>query len=452
MSPSPDPLSDMQQMAARALDAAKKAGAEAADVLVSGGESIEVSVREGKLEHLERSDGASLGLRVFIGNRQAIVSLGDPARAGFDEAARRAVDMAKIAPEDPFAGLASPEQTAHDWPDLDLMDDFSITTETLLDMGLACEAAALAVPGVTKPAGAGASASRSFVFLAASNGFSGGYGRTGYGVSAAVIAGEGADMQRDYEYDSRLHLADLRKPDDVGQEAGERAVRRLRPRKPRSVSGAPVIFEQRIAGSLAGHLAAAVNGRAIARGASFLKDRLGQAVFASGVDVSDDPLLPRGLASKPFDGEGLKTSRLKIVSDGVLQTWLLDLASARQLNMESNARAARSPGAPPSPAATNFHIAPGARTPGELMASVKSGLLVTELIGMGVNMVNGDYSRGASGFWIEDGEIAFPVSEVTIAGNLAEMFARLSPADDLIPRAAKCAPTCLVEGMTIAGR
>jgi len=244
----------------------------------------------------------------------------------------------------------------------------------------------------------------------------------------------------------------LRKAEDVGREAGERAVRRLNPQKPESLSGAPVIFEQHVAGSLAGHLAAAINGRAIARGASFLKDKMGQPIMALGVDVIDDPLMPRGLASKPFDGEGLATGRLDIVSGGVLKNWILDLASARQLGLESNARAARSLGAPPSPAATNFHIAPGGQTPDDLIASVKRGLLVTELIGMGVNMVNGDYSRGASGFWIENGEIAHPVSEVTIAGNLPDMFARLTPANDLVFRGAQNAPTCLVEDMTIAGK
>ncbi len=445
-------LREMRETAARALDAAKRAGADAADVLVSGGESIGIGVREGAPEHLERSDGALLGLRVFRGRRQAIVSVGDPARADLAEAAQRAVDMAGAAPEDPWAGLAEPGQIARRWPDPDLMDDFSIGEKALEEMALACEEAALATPGVRMSAGAEASASRTFVFLAASNGFSGGYGRTSYSVAVSAIAGEGADMQRDYEYDARLHLADLRDPAAVGRKAGERAVRRLRPQKPASLTNAPVIFEQRVAGSLAGHLAAAVNGRAIARGASFLKEKMGAAIMAEGVRVIDDPLMPRGLASRPFDGEGLAGERLEIVSGGVLRRWLLDLASARQLGLESNGRAARSPGAPPAPASTNFHIAAGTHTPEELIASVREGLFVTELIGMGVNPVTGDYSRGATGFRIENGEITHPVSEVTIAGNLADMFARLTPADDLEFRASSCAPTCLIGGMTIAGR
>jgi len=445
-------LRAMEDMASRALDAAKRAGAQAADVLVSGGESIEVSVRLGKLETLERSDGASLGLRVLMDGRQALVSLGDPAHADFDAAAGRAVEMAKLAPQDPYAGLADAGQLARDWPGLDLQDDFSISEKRLEDMALACEDAALAVKGVTMPAGAGASASRSFVCLAASNGFSGGYGRTGYGVSAAVIAGEGTGMQRDYEYDSKLHLADLRDPEEVGREAGMRAVRRLGPRKPQSASGLPVIFEQRIAGSLAGHLASAINGRAVARGASFLKDGMGKPLFAPEISVIDDPRLPRGLASRPFDGEGLAAQRLDVVQAGRLCAWLLDLAAARQLGLPANGRAARPLSAPPSPSATNFHIAPGKLSRRDLIGQVKQGLLVTELIGMGVNMVNGDYSRGASGFWIENGQIAHPVSEVTIAGNLKEMFAHLTVADDLVLRATTNAPTSLVEGMTIAGK
>ncbi|HHN66573.1 MAG TPA: TldD/PmbA family protein, partial [Thermopetrobacter sp.] len=312
--------------------------------------------------------------------------------------------------------------------------------------------AALAVKGVRQSMGASASASRSLTYLAASNGFAGGYAETGYGVSAAVIAGEGADMQRDYDYDSQAHLADLCAPEEVGREAGERTVRRLNPHKPESMADAPVIFEQRLAGSLAGHLAAAVNGRAVARGGSFLKDKMGRRIMPDTVQVIDDPLMPRGHGSAPFDGEGLPTRRIDVVQDGALSAWLLDLATARQLGMESNGCAARGVGSPPSPSSSNFFIANGAATPQELIGSVKRGLLVTELIGMGVNIVNGDYSRGASGFLIENGEITRPVSELTIAGNLADMFRRFTPANDLVFRGARAAPTLLIEGMTIAGR
>ncbi len=441
-----------ETLAEKALEAARHAGAEAADVIVTGGESVEIAVREGMLEHLERSDGASLGLRVLIGRRQAIVSLGDPARADFMEAAEQAVAMAKAAPEDPWIGLAEPDALARDWPDLDLADTFDIDEKQLQEMALACEAAALDVKGVTRSAGAGASASRSLVVLATSTGFLGSYVRTSYGVSAAVIAGEDTAMQRDWEYDSRLHLADLKAPEEIGRIAGERAVRRLNPLKPQSVTGAPVIFEARVAGSLAGHLASAVNGRSIARGASFLKDRMGEPVLAEGVDVIDDPHMRRGLASKPFDAEGLAPQRLKVVESGILKHWILDLASARQLGLASNGHASRGIGSPPAPASTNFHIAAGTTAPEDLVRSVKKGLLVTELIGMGVNTVTGDYSRGASGFWIENGEITHPVSEVTIAGNLTDMFRRLTPASDLEFRASHSAPTCLVEGMTIAGQ
>ena len=451
MAEGPD-LKPYETLAARALEAARAAGAEAADVLIAGGESVEVSVREGRLEHLERADGASLGLRVFIGRRQAVVSVGDPPHADLAEAAERAVAMARVAPEDPHAGLADPQQLAGDLPDLDLADDFAVDEPRLEEMALACEAAALAVPGVSRSAGAGASAGRSFVVLAASNGFLGARFHTSYGISTAVIAGEGTAMQRDWDYDSKLHLSDLESPETIGRRAGERAVRRRDPRKPKSLAGAPVIFDRRVAGSLAGHLAAAVNGRAVARGATFLKDMMGREIMAPAVSVIDDPLMRRGLASRPFDSEGLAPQRLAVVNGGVLEHWLLDLASARQLGLASNGHASRGVGAPPAPAATNFYIAAGEHAPAELIAGVKEGLLVSELIGMGVNIVTGDYSRGASGFWIENGEITHPVSEVTIAGNLADMLRRLVPADDLEFRAANSAPTCLVEGMTIAGR
>jgi len=445
-------LRQMQELAAQALNAALKAGAEAADVLVAGGESLEVSVREGALEDLERSEGASLGLRVLLGKRQAVVSVGDPAHADLAEAAERAVAMARVAPEDPHIGLADEDEVARRWPDLDLACEGLPGLEQLQERALAAEEAALAVKGVSKSMGAAASAGTSLVFLAATNGFAGGYARSHVGHSVSVIAGEGARMQRDYAYDSKVHDEDLKSPEEIGREAGERAVRRLDPRKPQSLADATVIFEQRIAGSIAGHLAAAVNGASVARGASFLKDMMGTAIMPAQMQVIDDARMPRGLASKPFDGEGLATSRLDIVRDGVLQQWILDLASARQLGLRSNARAARGLNAPPSPAATNFHIANGAQTFEQLVASTRRGMLVTELIGMGVNMVTGDYSRGASGLWIENGEIAYPVSEVTIAGNLKDIFARLVAADDLEFRASHSAPSLLVEGMTIAGR
>ena len=445
-------LSEMQALAARALQAAAKAGAEAADVLVTGGESLEVDVREGALEQLQRSDGMSLGLRVLMGRRQAVVSVGDPARMDLDEAAARAVAMARAAPEDPCIGLADDADIARDWPDLDLADDAPLPdAEALKEQALEAEDAALSVKGVTKSVGAGASASRHVVFLAASNGFAGGYARSGFGISAAVIAGQGGGMQRDYAYDSATHAADLRSPRDIGREAGERAVRRLDPKKPESLANAPVIFEQRIAGSVAGHLAAAINGRTVARGTSFLKDSLEKSIMPASVQVVDDARLARAVASKPFDGEGLPTGRLEVVTDGVLRAWLLDLASARQLGLKSNARARRSLTAPPAPGSSNFFIANGESTPEELIRSIKRGLLVTELIGMGVNIVTGDYSQGASGLWIENGEIACPVSEITIAANLKDMFAHLTPANDLRLTGSTNAPSLLIEGMTIAG-
>ncbi len=449
---SEDLLRRMELLAARALNAARKAGAEGADVLLAGGESVEVEVREGELEHLQRAEGASLGLRVLVGHRQAMVSLGDPEHADLAAAAERAVAMAREAPEDPFIGLAGEGETAREWPDLDLACARLPGEDTLRERALAAEEAALSVKGVSKSMGAAASAGVSVVFLAASNGFAGGYARTRVGHSASVIAGEGARMQRDYAHDGKVHDEDLKSPEEIGREAGERAVRRLDPRKPESLSGAPVIFEQRIAGSIVGHLAAAVNGASVARGSSFLKDMMGRRILPEGTRVVDDARMPRGLASKPFDGEGMATSAIDIVHDGVLREWILDLASARQLGLRSNARASRGLDTPPAPAATNFHLANGQVSVRELIRSVRRGVLVTELIGMGVNMITGDYSRGASGLWIENGEITHAVSEITIAGNLKEMFSHLVAADDLEFRASKCAPTLLIEGMTIAGQ
>ncbi|WP_119419459.1 TldD/PmbA family protein [Desertibaculum subflavum] len=429
---------------------AKRAGADAADAIMVQGASLNISFRLGKLEDVERSEGQDLGIRVLVGRRQAFVSTTDLSSAALDATVARVVAMAKAAPEDPYCGLADRDLLAKRWPDLDLRDHVEPTTEDLVARAKAAEEAALAVKGVTNSEGAGADWSVGLVALATSEGFAGAYIGSHHGVSASVIAGEGTGMERDYDYASVRHLSELASPEEVGRSAGEKAVARLNPRKMPS-QAVPIVFDPRVAGSMLGHLAGAVTGPAVARGTSFLKDRLHKPVFAPGIQVIDDPHRKRGLRSKPFDGEGVATQRTVLIDNGELTTWLLDSASARQLKLKSTGHAARGTGGPPSPSTTNLYLAPGKQSPDEMMADIKHGLYVTEIIGFGVNAVTGDYSRGAAGFWIENGELAYPVSELTIAGNLKDMFARLTPASDLTFRYGTDSPTVRIEGMTVAG-
>lgn len=429
---------------------ALKAGADAADALVVRGIQVSVGQRLGEREKLERSEGHDLGLRVLIGKRQAMVSTTDFAPSALAELAGRAVAMAKAVPEDPFCGIADPALLAKRFPALDIDPNDEPSVEWLEEQCKIAEDAARAVKGVTNSEGAEAGWSRSEIALVTSAGFAGGYSRSSFGLSASVLAGQDTGMERDYEWTSAVYRRDLMPAEKVGRSAGQRAVRRLNPRGAKSAK-LPVVFDPRVSGSLLGHLAGAINGRAIARGTSFLKDRLGQPVFAKGVSVIDDPHRKRGQRSKPFDGEGLPTRRYDVIEDGRLTTWLLDLASAWQLKMSPTGHAARGTGGPPSPSATNLYMAPGKLSPKRLMADIKSGFYVTELIGFGVNGVTGDYSRGASGFWIENGKLSHPVSGVTVAGNLKDMFAKLTPANDLEFKTGTDAPTIRLDNMTIAG-
>lgn len=433
------------------LQRARKAGADSADAMMVEGASVTVAERLGRPEKLERAEGRDLGLRVFIGKRQAIVSSTDFSPKALDELASRAVAMARVVPEDPFCGIAEPGQIARSLPELDLLDPVEPSTETLIERVRAAEAAARSVPGVTNSEGAEASWGRSEMALAATNGFRQGYAGSHSGVSVSVVAGEGTGMERDYEFASAVHGSDLDDPAVIGKRAGDKAVRRLNPHKA-ATAKVPVVFDPRVANGLIGHLAGAINGSSIARGTSFLKDKLGQRVMAAGMEVVDNPLRRRGLRSAPFDGEGLPTSRRSLVADGVLTTWVLDLRSARQLGLASTGNAARGTSGPPHPATRNLHLEPGPLSPAELMADIASGFYCTELIGQGVNYVTGDYSRGAAGFWIEKGEIAYPVSEITIAGNMKDMLLHMTPANDLAFRYATNAPTTRVEGLTVAGR
>src|SRR5215472_14866184 len=443
MKDAPERLQDL-------LRAARAAGADAADAIFVSGVSASVSYRLGKLEDVERAESSDLGLRVFVGQRVAFVSstdLSDRALAGLPE---RAVAMARLAPEDRFATLATADLLARDWPELDIEDLSEPSAETLIERAREVEGAALAVRGVTNSEGGGASFGRSSVVLTTSEGFVGRYSGTSHSVGVAVVAGEGTGMERDYDSASARHGGDLDSAGLVGRRAGERAVGRLNPRKAKSQS-VPIVYDPRVSMSLLGHFAGAISGASIARGVSFLKDKLGEPVFSRAVRIIDDPHRKRGLRSKPFDGEGVANSRHALIEDGVLTTWMLDCASARQLGLKSTGHAARGTGGPPSPSPTNLYMEPGSQTPEELMADIRDGFYVTELIGMGVNGVTGDYSRGAAGFWIENGKRAYPVSEVTIAGNLKEMLLRLTPANDLVFRHGTNAPTLRVEGMTVAG-
>ncbi len=432
------------------LDAAKKAGADAADALYVEGVSSSVSYRLGKLEDVERAESYDLGLRVFIGRRVAFVSSSDFSPDALAALPGRAVAMARLAPEDKFAGLAPNDRLARDIPALDLEDPAEPAAERLIDLAREVEGAALAVPGVTNSEGGGASFTRHAVALATSTGFYGRYAGTSHSIGVAVLAGEGTGMERDYDQATARHAGDLRAAADVGRTAGEKAVKRLNPRKAKS-QALPVVFHPDEAAGLLGHFSGAISGASIARGVSFLKDRLGQKVFAPGIRIIDDPHRVRGLRSKPFDGEGVANRRMALVEDGVLTTWLLDCASARQLGLQTTGHAARGTGGPPMPSTTNLYLEPGTLSPEELIADIEQGFYVTELMGMGVNGVTGDYSRGAAGFWIEKGQIAWPVSEVTIAGNLKEMFAHLTPASDLEFRHGTNSPTVRIEGMTLAG-
>jgi PmbA protein len=436
------------------VGAARSAGADAADALLVASASLSVQRRLGAIEQLERAEEFGIGLRVFVGRRQAIVSTTAPDPAGFGALAERAVAMARVVPEDPFGGLPDLPDGAigadFDLAALDLEDPDEPAAPALIARAAAAEEAALAVAGVTNSEGAQASWTRATYALAASNGFAGGYARTTHSVSTTAVAGEGTAMERDYDHATAIHLGDLRDPTAIGRRAGERAVGRLNPRRPRTAR-LPVVFDPRVAGSLLNHLVGAISGAAVARGTSFLKDRMGEAVMAPGVSVFDDPTRPRGLRSRPFDGEGLGGQRRALVEGGVLTTWLLDGRSARQLGLRSTGHASRSIGSPPSPGPSNLWLAAGTISPQAMMADIREGLYVTELIGMGVNQVTGDYSRGAAGFLIRDGAVAEPVSEITIAGQLREMLLQLTPADDLEFRRGTDSPTVRVEGMTLAG-
>jgi PmbA protein len=442
--------SALTELAARLVDAARRAGAEAADAVAVRSVSLAVEVRDGAVEETERAEGDDLGLRVLVGRRQALVSTNDTKGESAAALAERAVAMARAAPEDRFAGLADRAALAHDFADLDLIDPELPSTARLEALALAAEAAGLAVTGVAKSGGASASAGIGGMVLVTSHGFRGAYLGSRHSLAMTAIAGTGTGMEQDYDFSSARHAADLDDAANIGRSAGERAVKRLNPRKV-PTGRVPVVFDPRVAGSLIGHLASAINGAAVARKTSFLMDHMGEQLFRPGIRVIDDPFRGRGLRSRPFDGEGVAGRPLAIIEDGVLRSWLLDSTTGRELGMPTTGHAQRGVSSAPSPGATNLHLAPGDKSPQALIADIADGFYVTDLIGMGANTVTGDYSRGAAGLWIENGALSFPVSEVTIAGHLRDMFRHLEPADDLVFRYATNAPTVRLEGLTVAG-
>jgi len=441
-----DHLNLLQDLVAKA----KAAGADAADAVLFNSASLSHAQRLGNLERLEREESKDLGLRVFLGQRQAIVSSTDLAPDTFDEVVERVLAMARAVPEDPYCGLAAPEQLAKDLPSIELSDPDEPDPQTLIERARVCEEAARAVEGVTNSEGAEAGWSRSEIALVTSAGFAGSYQRTSHSLGTSVLAGEGLGMERDYEFSTTVFGEDLEDPAQIGRRAGEKAVKRLNPRKAET-GRLPVVFDPRVSRSFLGHLAGAISGPSIARGTSFLKECRDTAVFAAGIRIVDDPHRARGLRSKPFDGEGVANKQTDLVEDGVLKSWILDLSSARQLGLTTTGHASRGTSGPPGPSVTNLYMTPGDLSPADLMADIKQGIYVNEMMGMGVNGVTGDYSRGAGGFWIEDGELADPVTEATVAGNLKEIFRNLTPANDLVFKYGMDAPTLRVEGMTVAG-
>jgi len=441
-------LNSQIDKASALVEAARKAGADSADAVIIGSRSVSVSVRLGKVESTEASENDDFSLRVFVGKRVASISANlsaDPASL-----AERAVAMAKVSPENPFEGLADRSLLVKNPKDLDLYDPFVPDSKRLTEEAFEIENAALSVKGVTNSGGATSAYGSGGLVLVTSDGFCGSYRSSRFSYSCSALAGEGTAMERDYDYTTALHHDALDKTTTIGKNAGERAVRRLNARKPKTGT-VNVIFEPRMARGIASHIASMVNGAAVARKTSLLQNRMGEQIMKPTVTVTDQPLKKRGNASRPFDGEGVEGMPLNVIENGVLKHWFLSSSVARELHLETNGHGVRSASSV-QPASTNFAIEPGDKTPEEIMKEINTGFYVTELVGHGVDLVTGQYSRGASGFWIENGELAYPVSEVTLGSNLLDMLAHLTPASDIDRRYGTAAPTLLIEGMTLAGK
>lgn len=430
----------------------KQLGASDLEILVADTMSVAITRRLGAIEHLERSESYGIGIRVVRGQQQAIVSSSNPDFDHLKALTERAIAMAKVTPNDPYLVLSNPSQHATNAIEpLDLFDSTCPSAESLLSIAAQAEETALNVPGITNSEGVSCSYSKSTFSLITSTGFSRYYSSSSFDISAGMVAGTGTHMEQDYAYSIARHFSDLVAPEEIGKQAAERAIRRLNPRT-LPTKKMPVVFDPRVARSLISHFTSAINGISIARGSSFLKDSLGKPLFDSAVSIIEDPFRVRGLASRPFDGEGVVCQRRALIEKGILTGWLLDLRSAKQLNLTTTGNASRSFSSPPSPSASNLYMEPGTLTPKELMADIEEGLYVTDLFGMGVHLLTGDYSQGATGFYIHKGELTYPVSEITIAGNLMTMYQHLTPANDLEFRYSTNAPTLRVEGMTVAGQ
>jgi PmbA protein len=441
---------DDKKIVDQMLDAAQKAGADCADVSFIRGHGLDVQVRLGKVESAERSEDYQVGMRVFVGQRSASVSTGQLDADNITELAQRAVSMAKIAPEDPFARLANAEEQARSLPEIELFDDTSISTQALSEMALTCEAAALDTNGISNSDGASASTGMSEILIGTSTGFTAAYKRSSFGISAVVLAEQDGQMERDYDYSAAVFAEDLEAATKIGKRAAERTLARLGARKPQTGSF-PVIYDKRVSRSIAGHIASGINGAAIARGTSFLKDQLGEAIAASSISIVDNPLLNRGMGSRLFDGETLPVTKRYMVENGVLNGWLLTLSTAAQLGLTPTGNASRSLSGPPSPSVSNFIMENGKTKLEDMISDIKQGLYITEMMGSSVSMTTGDYSRGASGFWIENGKLAWPATEATVAGNLKDIFINMIPASDLDLRQSIAAPSLFVSALTVAG-
>ena len=427
------------------------AGATDCDVVLAEGSGKSISCRLQKIEDVEESSDKTIGIRALIGNKQAFVSSSDIEEEKLNSSILKVIEMAKLAPEDDTACLGDKRYFENEFEDLNLFQDEETKTDILINAAKECEEIALSIKGISNSEGAGASYSTGEFFLATSNGFRGGYRSSTNSISCSVLAGEGLNMERDYDYDVSRHLKDLQKPSSIGKSAAKKAILRLNPRKVKSCKTS-VVFDKRISNDLVRYFASAISGPAIARETSFLKDSLNKKIFSKEISILDNPKIPKGLGSRPFDGEGIKTNEKELVSNGTLNTWILNTSTAKKLNLKTTGHASRSVGSPPGVATSNLYMTNGLNSFNDMIKSIKSGFYATELIGMGVNLVTGDYSMGATGLWIENGEIAYPVNEITIASNLKEMFLNLSAADDLEFKYRTNAPTLRVDGMTLAGK
>lgn len=442
---------DHTELLSNLVNRACKQGADAADAMFVEGTSLSLSMRLGRTEHLERSEGSDLGLRVLIGKRQAMVSTSDTKPDALNALLERAISMAKTVPEDPYLGLAPENLLATTFPDLDEFDATEVSEQQLSNMAKRAEDAARAVKGVTNSEGAEAGSGKHSITLVTSTGFAGTRTRSSHSLSVSVLAGEGSRMERDYDWASRVYAEDLPSPEELGENAGKQAVRRLNPKKVESAS-VPVVLDPRVSFWMVAHFGSAINGASVARGTTFLKDKMGAQIFPENITIIDDPHRSRGLKSRSFDGEGVATKKRILLENGVLKSWIMDLRSARQLGLQTTGHASRGISSPPSPGSSNLYIAPGTLARDELIGGIDKGFYITEFMGMGVNGLTGDYSRGASGFWIENGELSYPVSEVTVAGNLNDMFKTVTVADDLKFQFSSNAPTMRIDGLTLAGK